>query len=348
MIRHPFTGAAIALALTAGSAAALEGPALATLTGEHAAELESLTLPVGPWSADGLETVTREGRLRLRAWRVPQTSRTALQILAPMRAALVEQGFEVLYDCADRICGGFDFRYRLQLLPEPEMHVDLSDFHYLVAERDGALTSILVSRSATGGHIHISELEPVGAAPVRVPPPAPIGPEPAVLGGLEPETPPEAVAMPATEGDAVAPDKTEAVAAAGRAVIGTSQGSLVEKLQGSGRVVLADLAFPRGSSKLEERVFPTLVELAAYLNAAPEARVVLVGHSDAEGTLETNVALSRRRAESVAERLIAAHGVAPGQLRAEGVGYLAPLTSNRTEDGRALNRRVEAVKAETE
>ena len=68
-----------------------------------------------------------------------------------------------------------------------------------------------------------------------------------------------------------------------------------------------------------------------------------MGHSDAVGSLEANIALSRARARSVAGRLVDTHGVARGQLRAEGAGYLAPRASNATEDGRALNRRVEVV-----
>ena len=70
--------------------------------------------------------------------------------------------------------------------------------------------------------------------------------------------------------------------------------------------------------------------------------MVIVGHSDSSGDLEMNRALSERRAEAVRAALVE-RGVAPGQLAAEGVGYLAPLTANSTEEGRAINRRVELV-----
>jgi OOP family OmpA-OmpF porin len=75
--------------------------------------------------------------------------------------------------------------------------------------------------------------------------------------------------------------------------------------------------------------------------------VALVGHTDALGSLAGNTDLSRARAVSVRERLIAEYAVPAAQLTAEGVGYLAPRATNQTEDGRARNRRVEAIVTST-
>lgn len=69
----------------------------------------------------------------------------------------------------------------------------------------------------------------------------------------------------------------------------------------------------------------------------------MVGHTDDTGDLQANIAVSTRRAEAVRTRLIDAHGVAPDRIEAKGVGYLAPMASNATAQGRSLNRRVEAV-----
>jgi OOP family OmpA-OmpF porin len=112
--------------------------------------------------------------------------------------------------------------------------------------------------------------------------------------------------------------------------------------------VLADLSFETGSSRLSAGPFPALDELAAYMAANPGRSVTLVGHTDASGALEPNVALSRARARAVRERLIADYGIAAGRIAADGVGYLMPLAPNVTEEGRALNRRVEAVVTSTE
>ncbi len=76
-------------------------------------------------------------------------------------------------------------------------------------------------------------------------------------------------------------------------------------------------------------------------------QVILVGHTDASGPLDMNVAVSRKRAESVVARLINVYGVPSAQVSAEGVGYLSPRASNLTDEGRHKNRRVEAVLAST-
>jgi OOP family OmpA-OmpF porin len=110
-----------------------------------------------------------------------------------------------------------------------------------------------------------------------------------------------------------------------------------------GHVVLSGLTFSTGSAELADGVVPALSDLAAFLAADPNRRIVLVGHTDAEGSLDGNVALSRKRAASVMERLINGYGVDAAQLSADGVGYLSPLAGNATAEGRELNRRVEAV-----
>ncbi|WP_424938869.1 OmpA family protein [Aliiroseovarius sp. S253] len=120
------------------------------------------------------------------------------------------------------------------------------------------------------------------------------------------------------------------------------------QLAAIGRVVLSGLTFDTGSANLAEGEVPALAELAAFLTEDPERRIVLVGHTDAEGSLEGNVALSRKRAASVMQRLINRYGIDASQLSADGVGYLAPLAGNITAEGRELNRRVEAVLLNTD
>lgn len=124
-------------------------------------------------------------------------------------------------------------------------------------------------------------------------------------------------------------------------------GGIGAALQQDGRVVMEDLAFASGAGGLLPGDYPSLAALADWLKANPEARIVLVGHTDASGGLAGNVALSQQRATSVRAALLALPGVQPGQVTAEGVGYLAPRASNQTEEGRQKNRRVEAIVAST-
>ena len=64
--------------------------------------------------------------------------------------------------------------------------------------------------------------------------------------------------------------------------------------------------------------------------------------------MDGNIALSKRRAGSVLERLVTAYDIPRRQLEAEGMGYLSPLDTNLTDDGRDANRRVEVIITSTE
>ena len=68
-----------------------------------------------------------------------------------------------------------------------------------------------------------------------------------------------------------------------------------------------------------------------------------MGHTDWVGSFSYNLELSRARAASVVENLVNIQGIAPARLTPDGVGPLAPVATNRTEEGRALNRRAELV-----
>lgn len=310
MIRAALALAALTLP---ASAATLDLPAGAVRAAERLVPLGSYAVPVAPWTeAEGLDAVTVEGRVAREAWHLPGT-RTTLELLAPLREQLAAQGYETLFACETEACGGFDFRFETDVIPEPAMHVDLGDFRFLAARRGAGEAAehltLLVSRTSGTGYVQI----------VRVAPAEPGGGAP---GGLVVSAPPEVPAAPP-------PAATPA--------------DLAAALEQDGRAILADLTFESGSSRLVGDDFPSLEALADYLRAHPGRRVTLVGHTDAAGSLEANIALSRSRARAAMERLIADHGIAAGQVEADGVGYLMPLAPNLTEAGRAANRRVEAV-----
>ncbi|MCT4607898.1 MAG: OmpA family protein [Pelagimonas sp.] len=119
-------------------------------------------------------------------------------------------------------------------------------------------------------------------------------------------------------------------------------GSLTEQLELSGHAILADLVFQSGSSDLGAGTFQSLNEIAAYLEPRPGLRILLVGHTDATGSLDANQAVSLRRAESARQKLLDL-GVNANQIAAHGAGYLAPVASNLSQEGRTANRRIEAV-----
>ena len=81
--------------------------------------------------------------------------------------------------------------------------------------------------------------------------------------------------------------------------------------------------------------------MSKLLTSNPALSVYIVGHTDNAGAYEHNMTLSQARARSVVTALVSKHGIAAARLTAVGVGPVAPVASNKTEEGRAKNRRVE-------
>jgi len=120
--------------------------------------------------------------------------------------------------------------------------------------------------------------------------------------------------------------------------------ALAGDLQATGHVVVHGILFDTGKAELRPESAPALVEIARLLGQDPALRLHVVGHTDAVGTVEANLELSRARAEAVLQALVRTHGVAAARLRPFGNGPFAPVASNDSEEGRARNRRVELVK----
>lgn len=315
MIQFARLLAVIVAALPLGAGAAeLSLPASAELRAESVEPAGRYALPVAPWREDvGVQTERVSGSVTRQAWRIGGTGLTSFEILLDLRRQIVKEGYDIRFECSTQTCGGFDFRYGIEVIGAPEMHVDLGDFHFLAASRPGDIpdhVSLLVSRSPSAGFVQIVQVGALAARPA----------EPLASTKAEP-----GAALPAQLASEIGP-----------------------AMEDIGRFVLADLVFDTGSAELGPGSFTSLQDLADYLNDNPRKRVALVGHTDAAGSLAGNISLSKRRAASVMTRLIEDFGVDQGQLEAEGVGYLAPIASNQTGDGRTMNRRVEAILVSTE
>jgi len=86
-----------------------------------------------------------------------------------------------------------------------------------------------------------------------------------------------------------------------------------------------------------------LTEIARALSAAGEdAHFLIEGHTDADGSNEYNLELSRLRAEAVRSVLVAG-GVPANSIETQGYGETRPIASNNSSNGKAQNRRVEIV-----
>ena len=99
--------------------------------------------------------------------------------------------------------------------------------------------------------------------------------------------------------------------------------------------------FDRATIKPESR--PALEDAAKILIQNPTIMVEIQGHTDSIGSDKYNQQLSERRAQAVVDYLVRELGIDSGRLTAKGYGESRPVADNSTEDGRALNRRVEFV-----
>ncbi len=111
-------------------------------------------------------------------------------------------------------------------------------------------------------------------------------------------------------------------------------------IRGNRIEITENIVFQSGQSVILASSYEVLDAVAKVLRDNPELRVRIVGHTDDVGTAAFNQALSEERAGSV-RAYLAERGVARGRMIAEGRGQSQPIASNRTEEGRALNRRVE-------
>ena len=274
----------------------------------------SYALPTAGFNGVSVPSRIVEGALDQRAIRLEAPDLTTLAVMAPLRDQVRKAGYEVIFECEARSCGGFDFRFGTDVLPEPDMHVDLGDFRFLSAVAGDEAVSILVSRSASAAYVQITR---VTNAPLA----APVAPSSVEL--------PDEITSPV-----IPPSLPDAAGLAGT-------------LDRDGRAVLDDLVFASGAATLTDGDYASLSAVAAWLEANPDGTIALVGHTDASGSLAANIALSERRAEAVAEKLVTVYGVDPARVVAKGVGFLAPRATNQTDEGQQKNRRVEVVVTST-
>jgi OOP family OmpA-OmpF porin len=119
--------------------------------------------------------------------------------------------------------------------------------------------------------------------------------------------------------------------------------SLAGSIGESGRAAVYGIYFDTDRSDIKPESKPALDEIVKLLKNDAKLNLHVVGHTDNVGLFEHNMKLSQARAESVVNALVTNGGIASTRLKAYGVGSLAPVASNKIDEGRAKNRRVELV-----
>jgi outer membrane protein OmpA-like peptidoglycan-associated protein len=191
---------------------------------------------------------------------------------------------------------------------------------------------------AQGIEIILRRAEAAPTAPVP-PPPAPDtvpAPTADTLYRIVPEVPPP---PPDADADRV-PDTRDVCPATPAGGTVDASGCAPLFTPAAPVLTLRDVQFQTGKAVMIASSMPVLDSIARQLVALPEEAIEVAGHTDSSGIYRSNVVLARARAETV-RHYLHSQGVPLERMTARGFGPDRPVTSNRTPEGRALNRRVE-------
>lgn len=285
----------------------------ATLQNTAVESFAAVRVPAGPghYVNDKLELqkgVTAEGKVSAFFYVQPR-GRSALEVFRNYQAALGQAGFAMLYSCEMQACD--------QALIREPFGVDLLRSRKWASttsnpagstDRDVRFLSARTAKEGAEAHVMVFVAEPnsIWQAPTAT-----------------------VVVVEASPVEL------------GKVAIGSDK--LRSSLADDGRVALYGLYFDTGRSEVKPESKPQLDEMARLLTADRALKVTIVGHTDSQGAADANLALSQRRAEAVVAALVSTYRIDAARLRARGVASFSPVATNRTDAGRAKNRRVELV-----
>lgn len=119
--------------------------------------------------------------------------------------------------------------------------------------------------------------------------------------------------------------------------------AMANDIERTGRVAIYGIYFDTDSYTIKLESEPTLKAIAELLKTNSKLNLYVVGHTDFTGNLDHNMKLSENRAQAVVDALIKDFSISAKRLIAKGVGPLSPVSTNKTDEGKQLNRRVELV-----
>jgi len=122
-----------------------------------------------------------------------------------------------------------------------------------------------------------------------------------------------------------------------------SSGVIVKRSGNNIKLILdGDITFTSGSAQVSSSMKPTFKSIVKVMNNFKKTNLIIIGHTDSQGSTQYNQNLSEVRAKSVQQNLNG-YGLARNRTFTDGFGESSPLCSNSTTQGRACNRRVELV-----
>jgi OmpA-OmpF porin, OOP family len=285
------------------------------LVGYGVQQFEEVTLPAGKMVNKGgkvdLEKVVKlEGKQTKLVYVYP-TDRSALEVMRNYQAALQKAGLKTLFECDKADCGddfGGNYQRRIEMNALKITSGDhVAPFNYgRDAERYLLATGTRSDGSTAYAAVYV--VSPTGGQ----------------LGGVFLQI--------------VEPKPMET----GKVAVNMSADDMARNLAQEGKVALYGIYFDTDKAVVKEESNAQLAEMVKLLSKS-SFNIYVVGHTDNQGPMAHNLALSQQRADAVAAALISGYKVDAKRLATKGVASYAPVASNATEAGRAKNRRVELV-----
>lgn len=273
----------------------------------------------GPESSDPKEVRKVEGRLFRSTYLLPNLAagkRSTLEIAANYASAFKDAGFTPIWSGDDReIRNGPPRRYySVPELDHQLLTTGVKERRYFCVEKSGLFAAVYISARSWEHTIK----EKSEANPWK----------------KDVTIPQESVVIQVDVVDTRAMEEK---------MIHISAAEMQKSISSSGKVAIYGLLFDFNEATIKPESAPTLQEMASLLKAEPSLKVLVVGHTDNVGTFDFNEDLSKRRAKAVVEELSSKHSIEASRMTPLGASFMAPVSTNTTEEGRKLNRRVEVV-----
>jgi len=115
---------------------------------------------------------------------------------------------------------------------------------------------------------------------------------------------------------------------------------LRRKLISEGEVSTNGILFDSGSANIQPSSMGIIRQISQVLQEENGMSLMIIGHTDADGSGDANLSLSQKRAAAVKNALVNVYGIADNRLQTQGKGESEPIAENNTPDGKAQNRRV--------
>lgn len=289
----------------------------AYITRDEFSDLAIVDLPSGPRDRDEYaEIVTVEGSHRQLEYTIDGLETSLLRLYRSYLQHFEEAGLEVVFSGIGEELGardGFTFMSRSNSLLARTPSTASGSNAYILArdaeERTYVALSFFTRQDARRMMVNVVQREEMPALD---------------LMATEPEP----------EAEAQSPEDMPEVQQAAE---------LESGLLADGRVVVNAILFAFDRADILPESSDALAVVAGLMEDRPELLLLVVGHTDGVGDFDYNLGLSVERAQAVVDWLVSRHGIDAARLRPAGAGPMSPITTNRSEEGRALNRRVELV-----